>query len=270
MIHFTPRYGQLARVPSRVPGQLYRSRSRTAPSWIAPRLRHLVSLALAVTGFAMGGAAAGVLPAADASEPHRVAPCHIRGARVLFRDAVVAVVVGHPIPELEGPIPGTYRRAYSCARGGGRPHYLFSIGYVGEDDTWSIDHVVLAGRYGAFHVNSGSVESDVFQNIEVVNLAAGRVVAQETPSPSFPDVLSALVLDAAGTAAWTYTLSPGIVTVPPVLPGESRVVLWAASVKHRIVELDSGPVQPRSLTVLRTVVHWTDADVPLQFDLGAN
>src|ERR1035437_3339216 len=124
--------------------------------------------------------------------PPKFGPCHIRGSKLLFHDAQVLIVKGLPLPTPTGPIQGTFRKLYSCTPHG-RAHFVISIGYVGEDDQQDLDHVTLAGNFGAFHVTSGVMQTDIFGNVDVFNLAKGRLVAQDVATSDYNSPLTALV-----------------------------------------------------------------------------
>jgi hypothetical protein len=226
-------------------------------------------------GFALTllGAIAVTAPAVAAHhtrpKPPEVGPCHIRGARVLAGNVQVEVVRGPPLPGFYG-VPATKRKVYSCARHG-TAHFLLAIGDVDTHTGQSIDHVTLAGPFGAFHVISGSLSTDIFDRVWVIDLATGRRVAQDVEAPTYDHVLTALVLDQAGTAAWTYssTIDPATGNPKPngAPPGPSAE-LWGASTTHAAAVLDSGTIDPASVTVSGTTVSWTNAGAPRQDDLG--
>jgi hypothetical protein len=203
-------------------------------------------------------------------QPAKFGPCHVRGSKLMFHDARVEVVRGLPLPGEGGPMPGTIRKLYSCVRGG-RAHFLLAIGDVDTHTGQSIDHVTLAGRFGAFHVVTGSLETDIFENVQVFDLATGHRVAQNVAGPAYPSVLTALVLDEAGTAAWTEssTIEPQTNEHKPAgqPPGPSAV-LWGSSATHAAAILDTGTIGPASVTVSATTVSWTNAGTPRQADLG--
>ena len=151
-----------------------------------------------------------------------------------------------------------------------RAHFLLSIGRV---DRWfgeSIDHVTLAGIFGAFHVVASS-SIDVFDHVDVFDLATGHRVAQDVQSTTYDHVLTALVLDEAGTAAWTYssTIDPATNNPKPAgQPPGPWAALWGASTTHAAAMLDTGTIDPASVTVSATTVSWTNAGAPSQNDLG--
>jgi hypothetical protein len=190
---------------------------------------------------------------------------------LLFHDARVEVVRGPPqfIPEAEERSPAEAMwNVYSCLRGG-RAHFLLSIGWV---DRWvgeSIDHVKLVGLFGAFHVVASSV--DTFDSVEVFNLATGRRVAQNVPSTTYDHTLTALVLDEAGTAAWTESSTIDPVTKDPKPYGQPPgpwAELWGASTTRAAAVIDTGTIDPASVAVSATTVSWTNAGASRQNDLG--
>ncbi len=185
---------------------------------------------------------------------------------MLFHDARVEVVRGRPLPMEEGPIPGTMWRLYSCVRGG-RAHFLLLIGDVGEDTGQSIDHVRLAGRFGAFHVVTGSYSTDFFDHVEVFDLATGHRVARSVEDDTYFRVLTTLALDDAGTAAWAYSSTIDRMTGAYQPPGPP-VELYGASTARAVALLDTGTVDPASVTLIATTVSWTNAGSPRHADLG--
>lgn len=191
-------------------------------------------------------------------------PCHVRGSKLLFHNALVEVVRGPPlfIEGAEREPSEAMWKVYSCAPRG-RAHYLLSTGWV---DRWfgnSIDHVTLAGIFGAFHVVESS-SIDIFDSVAVFNLATGQRVAQDVGESIYFRVFTALVLDKAGTAAWTYST----VTHDPNQIGQPPAVLYGASTTHAAAVLDTGTIDPASVTVSATTVSWTTAGTPRQVDLS--
>jgi hypothetical protein len=197
----------------------------------------------------------------------RFGPCHIRGSKLLYHDARVEVVRGPPlfIEGAEREPSEAMWKVYSCAPRG-KAHYLLSIGWV---DRWfgnSIDHVMLAGIFGAFHVVESS-SIDIFDHVEVFDLATGHRIAQDVGDSTYFRVLTGLVVDKAGTVAWTYstvTHDPNKMGQPPGPP----VGLWGASTTHAPISLDTGMIDTASVTVNATTVSWTNAGAPRQADLG--
>ncbi|MFI4984532.1 MAG: hypothetical protein ACHQAV_00920 [Solirubrobacterales bacterium] len=194
----------------------------------------------------------------------RFGPCHIRGSKLLYHDARVEVVRGPPlfIEGAEREPSEAMWKVYSCVPRG-RAHYLLSIGWV---DRWfgnSIDHVTLAGRFGAFHVVESS-SIDIFDHVAVFDLATGHRVAQDVGDSTYFRVFTALVLDKAGAAAWTYST----VTHDPNQKGQPPVALYGASTTHAAAVLDTGTIDSTSVTVSATTVSWTNAGTPRQADLS--
>jgi hypothetical protein len=252
-----------------------------------PALRRLPRSALLTLVWAslpLQGALAMSAPAVAASHTrhslpaHRIrhrlskfGPCHVRGSKLLFHDARVEVVRGPPlfIAEAEGHSPAEAMwKVYSCVRGG-KAHFLLSIGWVDRRIAESIDHVTLAGLFGAFHVVASSIDS--FDNVEVFNLATGRRVAENVASTTYDHTLTALVLDEAGTAAWTESSTIDPVTKdrkPEGQPPGPWAALWGASTTHAAAVLDTGTIDPASVAVSATTVSWTNAGAPRQHNLG--
>jgi hypothetical protein len=201
----------------------------------------------------------------------RFGPCHVRGSKLLFHDARVEVVRGPSlfIPEAEGHSPAEAMwKVYSCVPGG-KGHFLLSIGWVDRRIVESIDHVTLAGVFGAFHVVASSI--DTFDHVEIFNLATGHRVAQNVASTTYDHTLTALVLDEAGTAAWTESSTIDPVTnnrKPEGQPPGPLAALWGASTTHAAAILDTGMIDPASVTVSAATVSWTNAGVARQRNLG--
>lgn len=191
-------------------------------------------------------------------------PCHVRGSKLLFHDARIEVVHGPPlfIEGAEREPSEAMWKVYSCAPRG-KAHYLLSIGWV---DRWfgnSVDHVTLAGIFGAFHVVESS-SIDIFDSVAVFNLATGRRVARDVGESTYFRLFKTLVLDEAGTAAWTYST----VTHDPNQIGQPPVVLYGASATHAAAVLDKGTIDPASVAVSATTVSWTNASTAHQADLS--
>jgi hypothetical protein len=134
----------------------------------------------------------------------------------------------------------------------------------------SIHHITLAGQFGAFEILSGSIETDIFGQVRVIDLATGQLVAHDVPSTTYESRLTALELDDAGTAAWTYssTIDPTTGTAFPTGQPGPPVALWGASTFHAAALLDLGTIDPASVTVAGPTVNWTNAGAPAQDDLG--
>jgi hypothetical protein len=107
---------------------------------------------------------------------------------------------------------------------------------------------------------------------QVVELArSGTRGAQNVAGPAYPSALTALVLDEAGTAAWTEssTIEPGTNEHKPAgQPPGPWAMLWGSSTTHAAATLDTGTIDPASVTVSATTVSWTNAGTPRQADLG--
>ena len=144
---------------------------------------------------------------------------------------------------------------------------------IGDVDTHtgqSIDHVTLAGVFGAFHVVAGSLATDIFDRVQIFDLATGRRVAQDVEATTYVRTLTALTLDESGTAAWTYssTLDPATKNPkPPGQPPGAPVDLWGASATHAAARLDIGAIDPVSVTVRAMTVSWTNGGAPRQVEL---
>ena len=192
----------------------------------------------------------------------RYGPCHVRGSKLLYRKAAAQVVRGQPLP---GGIDRTDPQwnVYSCVSRS-RAHRLFSIGAVDRRFDQSIDHVVLAGRFGAFHITTSAI--DPFDCVAVFDLATGRRIAQDVNASTYFRALTALVLDGTGTAAWAYssTIDSAGMRQPPGTPVE----LWGASTIQAATTLDTGAIDPASVAVSANVVTWTDAGTSRMADLG--
>jgi hypothetical protein len=225
---------------------------------------------LARVGIVLAGALALNAPAMAARHGHpalKFGPCHVRGSKLLLGDSSVELVRGPPLRGFYG-LPRSKWKIYSCARHGSA-HFLLATGNVDTHTEQSIDHITLAGEFGAFGVLSGSIQTDIFGQVRVIDLATGRLVAHDVRSETYDSQLTALVLDDPGTAAWTYssTVDPTGNPYPAGQPGPP-VTLWGASTTHAATMLDTGAIDPAAVAVEGPTVNWTNAGAQMQDDLG--